>query len=658
MHYSCLPLQMHRRKITPGLIRWMIITGLCLQAGLFHALPGLAQIPENSDPTISINACTIHDALRINQQVSVYIDTNRKVSETALSRLPFDNNLIKKLSRRIPAPLVGLPYYCRFTLSSTLDTAKAFYFSPGYYFRDIALFKDSAGVIVKLPERLPPHGEIGCRMFYLPPHSTTTFYFRGSLIKSNTNWMDPILIEPQFISSYFEILRFNTVQLNVVTFVFCGILLMMIIYSLTNYFQSLKVEYLYYAFYGLCMTSLFYIKALFYREDHVFYFFFEEYFDYIIQVSGYIFYIVFTRYLINTQKYYPALDKAFRTAAGLLVLLLVVYSAVYFMGGSYSVLNAIENGGKYFLLGLGLFYVIVGFAQRNKLMNYLLAGNVALLTLAISSQVIIVTKVHNNSYNSGFFNQALFYYELGVVLELIFFLAALAYKTKEELIAKVKIEQTMKLEHEKKEFETKLAIIQAQQDERSRISADMHDELGSGVTAIRLMSELAKRRLPGQSVPEIEKISTSAGELMDKMNTIIWSMNATNDSLANLIAYMRAYAIEHFENSPILCTVDVPPSIPEIEISGEKRRNIFLVVKEALNNAMKHSRSTRIDIRIRVQDELYIEVHDFGQGIQTDKMRQFSNGLTNMQRRMESIGGNIWIKNENGTTVGLSCPYN
>jgi signal transduction histidine kinase len=186
----------------------------------------------------------------------------------------------------------------------------------------------------------------------------------------------------------------------------------------------------------------------------------------------------------------------------------------------------------------------------------------------------------------------------------------------------------------------------------------MHDELGSGVTAIRLMSELAKRRLPDQSIPEIEKISTSAGELMDKMNTIIWSMNATNDSLANLIAYMRAYAIEHFENSPILCTVDVPPSIPDIEISGEKRRNIFLVVKEALNNAMKHSRSNRIDIRIRVQDELCIEVHDFGQGIQTDKMRQFSNGLTNMQRRMESIGGNIWIKNENGTTVGLSCPYN
>jgi len=171
------------------------------------------------------------------------------------------------------------------------------------------------------------------------------------------------------------------------------------------------------------------------------------------------------------------------------------------------------------------------------------------------------------------------------------------------------------------------------------------------------MSELAKRRLVDQSIPEIEKISTSANELMNKMNTIIWSMNATNDSLANLIAYMRAFAIEHLENSSIICTVDVPDRIPDIEISGEKRRNVFLVVKEALNNALKHSKSDRLILRVLIEEELRIEVHDFGQGIQTEKMRQFSNGLTNMQRRMESVGGTLWIRNENGTTVGLSCPY-
>jgi signal transduction histidine kinase len=446
------------------------------------------------------------------------------------------------------------------------------------------------------------------------------------------------------------------VQLGVITFVFCGILLMMIIYSLTNFIQNWKLEYLFYALYGACMMTLFFIKALFYREDQPFYFFFEEYFDFIIQISGYYFYISFTRRLIDTGLHYPGMDKAFRTAQTILVVLLAVFSLVYFCGGPYPLINVLENGGKCFLLGVLVFYIIVGFAQRNKLMNYLLAGNLALLLLALTSQFVILFNIRF-SYVNSFFNQALFYYELGVVIELIFFLAALAYKNKKELIEKVKIEQTMKLNQEKKEFETKLAIIQAQQDERSRISADMHDELGSGVTAIRLMSELAKRRLADQSIPEIEKISMSANELMNKMNTIIWSMNATNDSLANLIAYMRAFAIEHFENSSIACTVEVPDFIPDIEISGEKRRNVFLVVKEALNNALKHSKTTRLVLRILIEEELRIEVHDFGQGIQTEKMRQFSNGLTNMQRRMESIGGTIWIKKENGTVVGLSCPY-
>ena len=194
MHYSCLPLQMYRRKIKTGLFRGIAITGLLLQAGLFHPLSTSAQLPETSDPALSINACTIHDAIHINEQVSIFIDTNRKVNESTLNRLVFDTSLIRRLSRRIPTPLVGLPYYCKFTLTSTLDTPKAFYFFPGYYFRNIALFKDSAGIVVELLEKHPPHGEIGCRLFVLPPHSSTTFYFRGSLIKSNTNWMDPILI--------------------------------------------------------------------------------------------------------------------------------------------------------------------------------------------------------------------------------------------------------------------------------------------------------------------------------------------------------------------------------------------------------------------------------------------------------------------------------
>ena len=70
----------------------------------------------------------------------------------------------------------------------------------------------------------------------------------------------------------------------------------------------------------------------------------------------------------------------------------------------------------------------------------------------------------------------------------------------------------------------------------------MHDDLGAGVTAIRLFSELAKRRLGNETIPEIEKISSSANELLNNMNAIIWTMSSSNDSFGNMVAYIRSYA--------------------------------------------------------------------------------------------------------------------
>ena len=109
-----------------------------------------------------------------------------------------------------------------------------------------------------------------------------------------------------------------------------------------------------------------------------------------------------------------------------------------------------------------------------------------------------------------------------------------------------------------KEYEKELAVLKAQQEERERISADMHDELGSGMTAIRLMSEIARNKMKENTPVEIEKISNSADDVLNKMNAIIWSMNSENDSLDNLISYIRSYALEYFENTPIDCKVNTP----------------------------------------------------------------------------------------------------
>jgi signal transduction histidine kinase len=254
------------------------------------------------------------------------------------------------------------------------------------------------------------------------------------------------------------------------------------------------------------------------------------------------------------------------------------------------------------------------------------------------------------------FTSSLFYYELGLFLELVFFLAGLSYKNRRQIIEQTKERERLKMENERKEFEKQMAVVTAQQEERNRISTDMHDELGSGMTAIRLMSEIAKNKMKENTPLEVEKISQSADDILNKMNAIIWSMNSKNDSLGNLISYIRAYATEYLEVTPVKCKVNIPDHIPEKELSGDKRRNIFLCVKETLNNMLKHSKANELIIDIKVNSVLMIKIHDNGVGIDLQKIRQFGNGLQNIERRMKGIGGDFEIANNNGTVTVLELP--
>jgi signal transduction histidine kinase len=290
-------------------------------------------------------------------------------------------------------------------------------------------------------------------------------------------------------------------------------------------------------------------------------------------------------------------------------------------------------------------------------MNYLVAGIVVLIVFSILSFLMIVTHFHPSQSPTSVFNNSLMYYEVGLVFELICFLSGLAYKNRKEIIERVKERERLKLENERKELEKQLAVLEAQQEERNRISRDMHDELGSGVTAIRLMSEIIKSKMKEKTLPEVDKISNSANDLLNKMNTIIWTMSSSNDSLENLISYIRAYAMEFFENTFIECRFNIPLSIPATEISGDKRRNIFLSIKEALNNVLKHSQGDLVLITVILDDKLIIEIADNGVGINMEELRKFGNGLNNMKKRMAGIDGDFSIFHDEGTracfTVGI-----
>lgn len=200
---------------------------------------------------------------------------------------------------------------------------------------------------------------------------------------------------------------------------------------------------------------------------------------------------------------------------------------------------------------------------------------------------------------------------------------------------------------------------QAIEKERTRIATDMHDDLGAGLSRIKFLSETIgikkQQQLPIED--EITGIQAYSHEMIDKMGEIVWALNEKNDSLSDLLAYTRSYAAEYLMQAGIRCTVEVPGEFPSRFVSGEFRRNVYLTVKEALHNIVKHAVAAKVHIRMEAGGELVITIEDDGIGFDGDQIRPFSNGLYNMQKRTADIGGILLIRSSSlGTTVRLSVP--
>ncbi|GAA4319993.1 histidine kinase [Flaviaesturariibacter amylovorans] len=196
--------------------------------------------------------------------------------------------------------------------------------------------------------------------------------------------------------------------------------------------------------------------------------------------------------------------------------------------------------------------------------------------------------------------------------------------------------------------------------ERNRISKDMHDEIGSGLTQIALLSELmqVQERSREELIRDVASISASARRLVQNMGEIVWTLNPQFDSLENLLAFLREQARAYFEPFDIELQLHFPDALPPVRLSNEQRRNLFLVAKEAWNNAFKHAGAHRIVIALQVEPALLrFSVHDDGAGMPA-AVRAGANGLRNMEKRMLEIGGEFGVQSgPRGTTVSFSLPF-
>jgi signal transduction histidine kinase len=204
----------------------------------------------------------------------------------------------------------------------------------------------------------------------------------------------------------------------------------------------------------------------------------------------------------------------------------------------------------------------------------------------------------------------------------------------------------------RKKLERQQAIVE----ERHRISADLHDDVGSGLSKITLLSELLKTQAKTpENRKEAEKISETALELSSTISEIIWALNSNNDYLENMLAYIRRYAAEYFEDSPVKLKVVIQGEILPTPINGEHRRNILYTIKEALNNIIKHAQATEAELKfVVIDDKLDVIISDNGKGLPEGDLNLFGNGINNMRARMKSISGNFKSESHHGTRIILN----
>jgi len=201
----------------------------------------------------------------------------------------------------------------------------------------------------------------------------------------------------------------------------------------------------------------------------------------------------------------------------------------------------------------------------------------------------------------------------------------------------------------------------ALQRERARIAKDIHDDLGANLTQIALLSNLAQQDAssPEKANERIDRISTTAREVIKSLDEIVWAVNPGNDSLPHLIDYAAQFVLDYLRLAGIRCRLDLPENPPQYALSTDVRHNIFLVIKEAANNIVKHSGATEVWLRIHIEDDfLHISIEDDGRGLETNGRLVRGNGLVNMEKRVAEIGGvyQFASRQKAGTSIQFRVP--
>jgi ligand-binding sensor domain-containing protein/anti-sigma regulatory factor (Ser/Thr protein kinase) len=204
---------------------------------------------------------------------------------------------------------------------------------------------------------------------------------------------------------------------------------------------------------------------------------------------------------------------------------------------------------------------------------------------------------------------------------------------------------------------------------RNKIAQDLHDSVGSTLSSISVYSQVAKiyreKKQEAELEKTLEKISDTSGEMISEMNDIVWTINPRNDNTGKIFQRMESFAKPLLQTKGIHFSFVYDDALLTVQLPMEKRKNFYLIFKEAINNVLKYSQCKNLDVAVKLhQHQVSLVVRDDGQGFDTKQLKALAsrslsgNGLNNMKRRAAEMKGECWIESApgKGTTVHLRFP--
>jgi signal transduction histidine kinase len=431
-----------------------------------------------------------------------------------------------------------------------------------------------------------------------------------------------------------------------------GMLYMMALFSLLSYLQQRKAIYWQYALYIVCITATFSLNDLDYKNVE-----YQPGTNYLITVLESLSFAMYITFAVQLIRIRENDARSYLILRWMLLLLIVetIFDSVLFLFNLSNEAKGLSYTLFRFTLAGGALVVVPRLLRlREPVVSYFITGSLLFVTgCLVALSINYIPAIFTRSLDSPL-SFPVTYMELGVVGEVLCFTLGMSLRNRENELEKIRVQQQL-IEQLRENEQKQQKLLQIRND----IARDLHDELGADLASISMVSHAVAHQLTTNPIlarQSIRQIGETARKVIKVMREIVWSLHSAHDSAGHFALRLHETAHSLFEHQPVQLHFDFGKE--EVPVPVFVRRDLYLIYKEILHNALRHAgaqniyiyfKATAGSIELRVQDDgCGFDISDYPPG----------HGLLSLQQRAKSLNGRMTIESSatQGTLISLTCP--